>query len=148
VADSFEEFLSLLYPGDESYRYVEELPVFQAVERGELKSVQNYLADRGKIDCRNRSGQTLLMCAARSRWPKIVALLIEHGAQLDAIDADECTPMYHAAVGQSHDSVQLLLNAGANPHYCDDRGRTLVKLLDERSYFRIARTLEKHLARR
>ena len=83
----------------------------------------------------------------RTRWPKIVAMLIEHGAQFDTQDADECTPIYHAAIGQSHDSVQLLLNAGADPRYCDDRGRTLVKLLDERAYFRIARTLEKHLAR-
>jgi len=148
VADSFTEFLGLLYPGDEAYTYVEELPVFKAVERGEFACLQEYLADGGKVDCRNAQGQTLLMCAARTCWPKIVAMLIERGAQLDTQDADECTPVYHAAMGQSHDSLKLLLAAGANPHYCDDRGRTLVKLLDERSYFRIARTLEKHLASR
>ena len=148
VADSFTEFLGLLYPGDESYTYVEELPVFQTVERGEFASVREYLADGGKVDCRNAQGQTVLMCAARTRWPKIVAMLIEQGAQLDTRDADDCTPIYHAAIGQSHDSLTLLLAAGANPNYCDDRGRTLVKLLDERSYSRIARTLEKHLARR
>lgn len=148
VADSFSEFLSLLYPGDESYKFVEELPIFQSIERGEFANVREYLADGGKVDCRNALDQTLLMCAARARWPKIVALLVERGAQLDARDADDCTPIYHAAIGQSHDSLSLLLAAGANPHYCDDRGRTLVKLLDERSYFRIARTLEKHLAGR
>ena len=148
VADSFSEFLNLLYPGDESYTYVEELPVFQAIERGKFASVREYLADGGKVDCRNAQGQTLLMCAARTCWPKIVALLIEQGAQLNTRDVDECTPIYHAAIGQSHDSLQLLLKAGADPRYCDDRGRTLVKLLDERAYFRIARTLEKHLARR
>jgi hypothetical protein len=132
VADSFSEFLNLLYPGDDSYTYVEQLPIFQAIERGELASVREYLADGGKIDCRNAQGQTLL--------------LIERGVQLDTQDADDCTPIYHAAMGQSHDSLTMLLAAGANPNYCDDRGRTLVKLLDERSYFRIARTLEKHLA--
>jgi len=148
IADSFTEFLGLLYPGDESYTYVEELPVFKAIERGEFASVREYLADGGKVDCRNTQGQTLLMSAARSRWPKIVALLLDYGAKLDTQDADNCTPIYHAAMGQSHDSLTMLLAAGANPNYCDDRGRTLVKLLDERSYFRIARTLEKHLASR
>ena len=146
VADSFTEFLGLLSPGDESYLYVEELPIFRAIERGEVESVQGYLADGGKVDCRNAQGQTLLMCAAHSSWPRILRLLIDHGANLDTCDADDCTPVYHAAIGQSHDSLQMLLKAGANPHYCDHRGQTLVKLLDERSYFRIARTLKKHLA--
>jgi hypothetical protein len=59
VADSFTEFLGCLRPGDESYEYVEKLPIFQAVERGHLSDVKTYLAEGGKVDCRNEEGETL-----------------------------------------------------------------------------------------
>jgi hypothetical protein len=148
VADSFAEFMNVLYPDDESFKHVEELPIFQQVERGELTKVHEYLADGGKAECRNEHGQTLLMCAARTGWPKIVQLLLQRGAQPNACDSDQCTPVYHAAMGQSNDSLKLLLAAGASAQFCDDRGRTLVKLAEERSYHQIVRTLEKHLAER
>ncbi|MEX2114857.1 MAG: SMI1/KNR4 family protein [Pirellulales bacterium] len=146
VADSFTEFLGCLTPGDESYTYVEELPIFQAIERGELPTVEAYLADGGKVDCRNGEGQTLLMCAARTAWPKIVRLLLQRGADPSARDANDCTPVYHAAMGQSDDGLKLLFAAGADTRYCDERGRTLVKLAEDRAYYRIARLLEKHAA--
>ncbi len=144
VADSFTEFLGCLTPGDESYEYVEELPIFQAAERGQRTDVEAYLADGGKVDCRNAAGETLLMCAARTAWPKIVRLLLERGADPSTRDANDCTPVYHAAMGQSNDSLKLLFAAGADTRYCDDRGRTLIKLAEERAYYRIARLLEKH----
>ncbi len=144
VADSFTEFLGCLTPGDESYEYVEELPIFQAVERGQLGHVEAYLADGGKVDCRNQQGETLLMCAARTAWPKIVRLLLARGADANTRDANDCTPVYHAAMGQSNDSLKLLFAAGADTHYCDERGRTLIKLAEDRAYYRIARLLEKY----
>jgi ankyrin repeat protein len=146
VAHSFTEFLTALYPEDESYKYIEKLPVFQDVERGELAKVKEYLLDGGKVDCRNARGETLLMCAARTAWPKIVQLLLERGAQPSARDGADCTPVYHAAMGLSLDSLKLLLSAGADARYTDDCGRTLVELTEDRAYYRIARTLKKHLA--
>jgi ankyrin repeat protein len=109
-----------------------------------LKDVETYLVDGGKVDCHNEQGETLLMCAARTAWPKIVTLLLDRGANPSARDANDCTPVYHAAMGQSNDSLKLLLAAGAETRYCDDRGRTLVQLADDRAYYRIARLLEKH----
>jgi hypothetical protein len=144
VADSFTEFLGCLTPGDESYTYVESLPIFQAVERGQRGDVQAYLADGGKVDCRNAAGETLLMCAARTSWPKIVRLLLERGADPSTRDANDCTPVFHAAMGQSNDSLKLLFAAGADTRYCDDRGRTLIELAEDRAYYRIARLLAKH----
>jgi hypothetical protein len=108
--------------------------------------VQAYLAEGGKVDCRNAGGQTLLMCAARTAWPKILRLLLDRGADPNSRDADDCTPVYHAAMRQSNDSLKLLFAAGADARWCDDRGRTLQSLAEERAYYRIARTLEKQLA--
>ena len=146
VADSFTEFLGCLTPGDESYEYVENLPIFQAIERGQLPDVEAYLADGGKIDCRNEQGETLLMCAARTAWPKIVKLLLDLCANPSARDANDCTPVYHAAMRTSVDSLKLLFAAGADPRYCDHRGRTLIQLAEDRAYYRIARLLVKHTA--
>jgi cell wall assembly regulator SMI1 len=148
AADSFTEFLGCLYVDSElEEEYVETLPVFQAVERGKLGDVAEYLADGGKVDCRNEHGHTLLMCAARTSWPKIVRVLLDQGAQPNACDRDDYTPLYHAAMRQTNDSVKLLLEAGADARFCDYRGRTLVKLAEKRGYYRIAHTLEEHLAR-
>ncbi len=116
----------------------------QAVERGELGQTEAHLADGGKDDCRNQQGQTLLMCAARTAWPKIVRLLLQRGADPSTRDANDCTPGYHAAMGLSIDSLKLLIAASAETRYCDERGRTLIKLAEDRAYYRIARLLKKH----
>jgi ankyrin repeat protein len=144
VADSFTEFLGCLTAGDESYEYVENLPIFQAAESGQLRDVETYLTDGGKVDCRNEEGQTLLMCAARTAWPKIVKILLERGANPSSRDANDCTPVYHAAMRTSVDSLMLLFAASAEKRYCDDRGRTLIQLAEDRAYYRIARLLAKH----
>ncbi len=72
------------------------------------------------------------------------AITRERGADPSTRDANDRTPVYHAAMGQSNDSLKLLFAAGADTRYCDDRGRTLVKLAEERAYYRIARLLAKH----
>jgi len=147
VADSFTEFLSRLYPEDDEDSFCEELPVFQAAERGQDSAVRAYLVDGGKVDCRNQQGQTLLMCAARASWPKIVRLLLEHGAAPNTVDLHGYSPLYHAAMHESNDGVKLLLAAGADARFCDDRGHTLVKLTWEKAFYRVSKTLDAHLNR-
>jgi len=146
IADTFMEFLAGLTIGDESYLYVEELPTFQAVERGLMEVVREYLADQGKVDLRNAANQTLLMCAARTSWPNLVELLLSHGADVHAIDRKGYTPVVHAALGQSIDSLKLLLDAGGDPCYTDQRGRSLVESTKRRYYFRVSQFLAKKLA--
>lgn len=145
VANSFTEFLNSLTPDPEHETCIEELPIFQAVERGNRPELEAYLADGGNVDCRNADGQTLLMCALRSRWPKLARLLVDHGAALETVDRDDRTPMVHAAMNASLDGVKLLLAAGASPHWCDHRGMTLVKLTRERVFVRVAEELERHI---
>jgi ankyrin repeat protein len=84
------------------------------------------------------------MCAARTAWPKIVKLLLDRGANPSARDGNDCTPVYHAAMRTSIDGLKLLFAAGAETRYCDERGRTLVQLAEDRAYYRIARVLAKH----
>ena len=58
----------------------ETIPVFQAIERGNLRGVGQFLAEGGGVESRNADGQTLLAAAAIYSWPKIVRLLLDHSA--------------------------------------------------------------------
>ena len=142
LSDSFGEFLRSLYAVEDDEFHVEKLPVFQAVERGMELEVRAYLADGGKVDCRNAKDQTLLMCAARNSWPRLVRLLLENGGNPNAIDGERLSPLYHAIWGQSNDSVKLLLAAGADSHSCDPQGRNLAQYARESHHYRQQYTIE------
>ena len=123
LADSFYEFLSMLVYDVCAYEEEREtLPLFQAVERGAITTVEQYLALGGNVDARNEHGHTLLMAAAWHQWPRIVRLLLNHSADPNARDNSGKTPLHHAAVS-SVDSVKLLLAAGADATARDHKGR-------------------------
>ena len=127
VADSFAEFLSMLQYDtqydDEDER--ESISVFQAIERGNLRAVEQYLSQGGGVESRNALGQTLLAAAAIYSWPKIVRLLLEHHADPNARDEQGRTPLHHAAT-HSIDSMKLLLAAGADVKARDRDGKSVL----------------------
>ncbi|MEX0676164.1 MAG: SMI1/KNR4 family protein [Pirellulales bacterium] len=137
IADSFTEFLLSLTPYTELETWKEELPVFQSAERGDRKAVLKYLIDCGKPDIRNAKGWTLLMCAARNSWPRIVEMLYNGGAKPNALDPDGWSPLHHAVWGQSFDSVKHLLAAGADTDYRDSQGRNLAQIAKEEHHYRL-----------
>ena len=59
-------------------------------------------------------GKTALVLAAQSGSAKMIALLVKHGAKVDAQAADGTTPLVEAAASGMGESVKALLNAGAN----------------------------------
>jgi hypothetical protein len=122
VADSFTSFLTMLNFGDDGEEEQETIPIFQAVERGGLTAMEQYLAKGGNPNQRNAKGQTLLAAAAIYRWPQIVRQLLDHSADPNARDKQGRTPLYHAA-RHSLDSVKLLLAAGADAKVRDNKGK-------------------------
>ncbi len=144
IADSFTEFLEMLRPVDESQDWQETLPVFQSAERGQLDEVEAYLADGGKVDIRNERGWTLLMCAVRNSWPRIVRRLVEAGADLAARDPRDWTPLHFAVNGNSLDSVKILTAAGADVRYRDRQNRSLAQIARDELHYRIGYFFEPH----
>lgn len=95
-----------------------ETPVMMAALRGNLEWTQRLL-ERGAAV--NRAGWTPLHYAATSPEPKVVALLLDRGADIEAMSPNRTTPVMMAARYGNEASVDLLLARGANPRARNDR---------------------------
>ena len=72
------------------------------------------LADKVNIDARlSEDGETALHRAASRGYTKAVALLLERGATVDAVDGEGVTPLILASYRGQTEVVKLLLERGA-----------------------------------
>ena len=92
-----------------------------ASERGHVEVVRYLLAESDvDVDHVNRLGWTALLEAillsdGGTRHQEIVALLIEHGADVDLADRDGVRPLAHARAKGFDEIAALLVEAGASP---------------------------------
>ena len=59
---------------------------------------------------RNRLGQTPVHLA--SDWPYALKMLLESGADMEALDCDFCSPLYYSCNSFNSECTQILLDAG------------------------------------
>jgi ankyrin repeat protein len=93
-----------------------------------------FMARSGKVNLNQRddSGETLLTRYAGQRRPnaKMIAVLLEHGADVDRPNAQGKTPVAKACAGASQenlDAVKILIDHGAQVDICSrDTGNTAV----------------------
>lgn len=74
--------------------------------------VERWLRYGANLETRSESGQTPLMLVANR--PQLLQLLLDHGAQVNATEADGDTALDHAVYAQNLESIELLLAAGAS----------------------------------
>jgi ankyrin repeat protein len=67
---------------------------------------------------------TPLHSAVAARSLEITRLLLEHGAPVNAFQADNFTPLHAAAQNGDVEIIRLLLSAGADPNLRDAEGKT------------------------
>lgn len=89
-----------------------ESALMMAALRGNLAWCERLLARGARID---KPGWTALHYAATGPEPKIVKLLLDRGAVVDAESPDKTTPLMMAARYGPEESVTLLLAKGADP---------------------------------
>ena len=97
----------------------DETPLMMAALRGQVDSAQRLLARGAAV---NRPGWAPLHYAASGPEPKVVALLLERGAVVDAPSPNRSTALMMAARYGSEDSVRLLRARGADVKARNDLG--------------------------
>ena len=96
-----------------------ETALMMAALGGDLAWTERLIARGSQV---NREGWTPLHYAASSPEPKVVALLLDKGADINAPSPNRSTPLMMAARYGNEDSAQLLLARGADPKLRNDLG--------------------------
>ena len=97
---------------------VGETPLMMAALRGRLDAARR-LVERGAQV--NRDGWTPLHYAATGPEPRLVSLMLEQGARIDAPSPNHSTPLMMAARYGPEASVDILLAHGADPKPRNDK---------------------------
>jgi len=87
--------------------------VRRAAEIGAVPELQTLLGQQGNIDARDESGRTALMLATLSGQARAVDMLLAHGADPNAADAQGVTPLQAAIAGDRPAIAAALRRAGA-----------------------------------
>jgi hypothetical protein len=87
--------------------------VRRAAEIGAVPELQTLLGQQGDIDARDESGRTALMLATLHGQARAVDVLLAHGADPNAADAQGVTPLQAAIAGDRPAIAAALRRAGA-----------------------------------
>ena len=94
------------------------------------EEIQRLLELGADIDIQNYKGKTGLHCAAKAGFLKVINLLIENGATVDATDDDGETPLFAAIRStikngeKQRAALEALLVKGADPNLRNRKGQT------------------------
>jgi ankyrin repeat protein len=129
-------------------------PLHEAVDYGHLQAVQMLLEHNVDIHTRTKFGESPLHVAARAQNRRdqvdIMRILLNHGANPNARDDDNSTPLHYSSWFQkgAYDPIQgtvegahLLLEHGAFLDAKDSKGRTPLQLALEHGRHDIAKYL-------
>jgi ankyrin repeat protein len=98
---------------------------YRALE-GDIAGIRARLAAGDEIGLADRRGFTALHFAAQQSQTEAVKVLLESGAPVDPLDRFGNTPLWRAVFNSpgNEATVQVLLNAGANPDIVNEAGAT------------------------
>ena len=106
------------------------------------------------IHARNQNGRTLLHQTLADltdtfdtldMFLDTIRFLLEHGADVDALDNDHATPLHLASYDGCAKGARLLLEHGANMHLENIIGETPLKVAEGQDHEEITQLLLKHL---
>lgn len=117
--------------------HIDEL--HQAIKRGKVSAVREYIAHGGALGATDKVGWSPLAMAAHAGHTEILQLLLDAGADVNESWPSRHTPLMTAAMAGAKPAVELLLARGAKT---DAEGRAVPDLLRSMGYRHHPRILE------
>lgn len=120
--------------------------LIQLVRSSDLAGLTAALqSDAQAVEARGPFGDTLLHYAAREGNEKMISLLVEHGADINARGENGRTPLLSAVIDNDRTKpVKALLDLGADPNIPEDSGKTPIYWAAAGSMPSMAKLLKKH----
>lgn len=111
------------------------------------EDVAAFLIERGAaVDSASHNPMKVmpLHSAVAARSQAITRLLLEHGAPVNALQADNFTPLHAAAQNGDVEIVRLLLDAGADPDLRDSEGKNAHDIARAENHIEVIQLLLLH----
>ncbi|QKW31985.1 ankyrin repeat domain-containing protein [Nocardiopsis flavescens] len=107
--------------------------LFERARHGDTGAVLRYLDAGGDPNLRDRNGRTLLHHLSMVDHEAVLPRLLKAGADVDAADPEERTPLFYAVAGSgTAELARALVEAGARTEDIGN-GDDLVDVIDQRS---------------
>ena len=103
-----------------------DLPLVDAVIRGDLEQVRSLLGENVDVNAAEPDGTTALHWAVRQDDLATARLLIDAGASAEATTRYGLAPVWFAAMNGSRDMIALLLDAGVDANWANAAGESLL----------------------
>ena len=104
-----------------------ESPLMLAAIKGHVELAQKMIQKGADI---NKTGWTPLHYAASTGQLKMIGFLLEQNAYIDAESPNGTTPLMMASLYANPESVQLLLDQGADPMLKNEQGLTALQFAE------------------
>ncbi|MDH3695135.1 MAG: ankyrin repeat domain-containing protein, partial [Gammaproteobacteria bacterium] len=89
--------------------------LFAAVAKGDIVQVEKLVADKVNLESRDSAGRTPLLVATHFSNDDVARILLEAGADANALDHQRYDLITIAAVNNDEEMIQLGLKYGADP---------------------------------
>jgi ankyrin repeat protein len=121
-------------------------PLVIAVRQGSIDAVEALLqADSPLEEISPDTNATVLHEAVMIKNATLAFLLLEHGANVDAVDyPNNLTPLMMAVASKQTDMVKLFLDFGANTNYTSEKKLTPLILAEKTGHEEIITLLKEH----
>jgi hypothetical protein len=121
------ELETITFPDGDTFEQKRSLFAISKCIFGNLHAISQYLSISAETELflhgKDETGNTTLVMAAAEKSPEMVSLLLQHGADANAINNDGRSALMEAALWGRIESVKALLNVNANKHLRDHEGR-------------------------
>jgi len=142
VESSIQALLAVKwYSSDSEYsqRFPKEMTGLHLAAYFGVEAVVKLLLE--DVNSKASDGQTPLHWASKSGHLETAQLLLEKGADVNAIDRTIRTPLHWASQNGHLETAQLLLEKGANVNTADKAGLTPLHLASQNGHVKVAQLL-------